>query len=376
VLPPRLAVVEIFVLLIVPALLEWLWPPFPDLTTFQPHPYWAVILILSLQYGTVSGLLTASIAIIATVVIGLPEADIGEKHFAYLIRVWTQPVLWIATAFLLGHFRMRQIEQRNELNRLVDELQRRSSTLAGYATGLQARCGALERRLATRPRSDVGLLLDTLAILPTAAPVDTETLLLKVIETALPGAVASVYIFDPTGDQNQPICVARTARDSGAFPLLEPTTPLVAAILNGEILSVMSGQHDRALAGVGVFAVPILQSSTFAMRRPTGILLIESLPSREIHRNTVQRLLVIAEAIGALQIGTDSKSKAPVANLIIQVEDKHQSGAEGLGVAIPEVKSWRKLRWLPASLRTDVGSSAELDTDNARPKNTQVAARR
>jgi polysaccharide biosynthesis protein PelD len=373
VLPPRFAVVEIFVLLVVPALLEWLWPPFPNLTTFQPHPYWAVILILSLQYGTVSGLLAAAIAIMASVVIGLPEADIGEKHFAYLVRVWTQPVLWIATAFLLGHFRMRQIEQRNELNRRVDELQRRSNTLATHASGLQARCGALERSLATRPRSDAGVLLDTLAMLPTAVPADAEELFQKLIEAGLPGAVGSLYVMG----QNAPICVVRTRRDLDTSPKLGPGTPLVAAVLRGEALSVTSGQHDAALAETGVFAVPVYRQPSSSLRRPTGILLIESLPPSQIHRNTVARLIVIAEALSSTQIVSASTSNDRTTNEASALQENNLSLVEGIGESIPEVKSWRQMRWLPTSLRPVERPTADSNASgDERPKVGPAVARR
>jgi hypothetical protein len=215
VLPPRLAVVEVFILLVVPAFLEWAWPPFPDFTTFQPHPYWIAVLILSLQYGTVSGLLAAAVAIIASVLIGLPEPDIGEKHFAYLIRIWTQPVLWISAALLLGHFRMRQIERRNELARLVDELQRRSKTLADQAMGLQTRCMTLERRLATRPSSETGALLDALALVPTADSGRFRGTFSAIIDAAFPGTSASLYQLNSSGIERlawslHPLCPFRT----------------------------------------------------------------------------------------------------------------------------------------------------------------------
>src|SRR5262249_28579364 len=78
VLPPGIALVELLVLLVVPILLEWLVPGFPDLTQIQPHPYWFPILLLSLQYGTVSGFLAAIVAITGAWLIGWPEQDIGE----------------------------------------------------------------------------------------------------------------------------------------------------------------------------------------------------------------------------------------------------------------------------------------------------------
>ena len=199
VLPPWLALVEIALLLVAPILLQFAWPAFPDLTTYNPHPYWGPVLLLSLQYGTVSGVLSAIVAIAGMVLIGLPEPDIGENHFAYLIRVWTQPVLWIATALLLGHFRMHQIEQRDELMRRVDDLTNSSSALADHATNLRARCDQLERRIAVRAISASDQTLEHLAAIARSRPADMAHHFDALVRAALPGGVASLYARDAGG---------------------------------------------------------------------------------------------------------------------------------------------------------------------------------
>jgi hypothetical protein len=369
VLPPRLAVVEICILLVLPGLLEWLWLPFPDITTFQPHPYWIAILILSLQYGTVSGLLAAAVAIIATAVIGLPEPDIGEKHFAYLIRIWTQPVMWISAALLLGHFRMRQIERRNELNRLVDELRRRGNTLATYATGLQERCNALERRLATKPDSKTGTLLDAFASASSGDEKQLHVAFRSIMDAAIPGTQAALYVID-NGHIKR---IAHTSESAVTTPSPTPSEPLVAAMLNGRNLSVMSGQDDAALTGHGVFAVPI---STQAASIPQGLryfFIVEAMPPALISPATVGRLGVIAQALGASPHISDQH---PVSSKTVELPPSTQSTSQGQHppvALIPEVRSWRSARWLPSRLRPADAAVPTNVADSASPTPIKAA---
>jgi hypothetical protein len=362
VLPPRLAVLEIIVLLVIPALLEWLWPPFPDFTTFQPHPYWAAILILSLQYGTVSGLLAAAVAVIATVLIGLPEPDIGENHFAYLMRAWTQPVLWIAAALILGHFRMRQIEQRNELTRIVDELHSRSATLTTQATGLQTRCNTLERRLATRPKSDTAIYLDGVAALWNATPEQVPAHFDAALQAAFPGARAAIYAHD-----GHTVRLVARSNPQGLAPVsVGADSALAQSMARGEDLSLVSGLHDDALQGFGVFALPltlptlnqqVVQRADASNARFNGFILIESMPPAMINRNIDGRLQVVAQTLfsaherprESIAMGSNLARTAQSLNAAPPVLDAQRAATAV--ITIPEVRSWRQLRWLPHALR-------------------------
>ena len=352
VLPPRLAVLEIAVLLVIPALLEWLWPPFPNLTTFQPHPYWVAILILSLQYGTVSGLLTAAVAIVATVVIGLPEPDIGENHFAYLVRVWTQPVLWISAALLLGHFRVRQIEQRSELTRIVQELQQRTGALTSHANGLKARCDALERRLVVRPQSDATALLNSLSSLTSAVaqgrlPASFDT----AMNAAFPGAVATLY----ASINGALLPVARSRQGAaGSAPRLLGDDGLVLAVTEGRAMSVTSGLDDALLSGLGVFAVPVGASDAGI----AGLVLVESLPAGLIDQGTSGRLQTLAGVFGKALAARQSTHLDQTITTTVAATEAATSADPP--VRIPVVPRWRQSRWIPSVLRSSDPRSNDL----------------
>ena len=285
VLPPVFALVELALFAAVIAA-EWLWDPFPDLTKLNPHPYWLLILLISLQYGTVSGFLAAALAIGGTVLIGLPEQDIGEAYFGYLVRAWAQPVLWLIVALLLGGFRMRQIELRDDLLHNVDELESQSRLIDVHAQALQTRCDRLEREFVARAKPETDRLLDALARLASGGdPADVDAAL----EAAFPAAQASV--FTRSGDRLHLVHAHRWPANARASTVFNGTDPLTQAVLgDGRSLSLLMAADEKLLAGEGVLAVPILDQQ----KQPIGMLKIETLPPAAIGPTSVQRLNLLA----------------------------------------------------------------------------------
>jgi hypothetical protein len=321
ILPSRFALIELGVFLAV-VLLEWLWEPFPNLSRATPHPYWVPVLLLSLQYGTVSGLLAAVMAIGGSVLIGLPEPDIGESYFAYLVRVWAEPVLWLIVALLLGSFRMRQIESRDDMLREVDDLQTRSVALVDYATNLKARCDRLERQLAASAKPQAAQLLDELGVLSRRSPVVSAEALDsfdRLMEIVFPGAQASLAIVDANGlrvvfRHGWPT-MAKWREEISGDSLLTKTM-----LHEPRGLSILIAKDEPCLAGEGLFAAPVLSVDKAAV---IGVLKIEDLPARWIDDQTLDRLTAICVHLGPLfQVlaihpvsGHDAPAKSTAAGL-------------------------------------------------------------
>ena len=352
VLPPPFALIEMAVLLAV-VLLEYFWDGFPALTRINPHPYWIAVLLLSLQYGTVSGLIAASLAIIGTVLIGMPEADIEERYFSYLVRVWTQPVLWLLAALLLGTFRARQIEQRDELLHQAENLRIRGATLLDYSNNLRARCTMLERRLATRESSESSQLLAALARLGEAAPGRWASALSEALAAGFPKSQISLYAIDG-GPARLILTHGQSANSPPIQAEIDATHPLVASVAGaGHSVSVLDPADDAALSGQGVAAVPVFANGTGASRgRVVGILKADMLPPSQIDAATVRRLAVIASYLApAMQLG----ALAPVADA---GRPNRLAGGGPLEDAIPTVRKWRLLKWLPGG-RADAASEPD-----------------
>jgi len=271
VLPPLNAVAELAAIMTAFLVADWVWPQL-DIHNLQPSVYWLPVLLLSLQYGTASGSMAVIAAIAATfTLVTLPEQGVGENEFAYRLRILAQPILWIATAVLLGQFRMVQIAAKRELLQRVSELEEQGRTLAGYANRLRARCDALERDIVARREPGDGAVLATLARLREGALAPAPDIE-SILAACAPGGAASLFVSHAGGFVR--VVSAGWPEDAAWAPTLAADHSLCAAVAGArKPVSVLEAAGETALAGQGLAAVPVLDPVTGGV---TGMLKVES----------------------------------------------------------------------------------------------------
>jgi len=310
VLPPLYAILELIIFFGIVAVLEWGVPSVGEIQEITPHPFWLVVLLLSLQYGTLSGLLAAFFAILMSYLIGWPEADINENHFSYLVRIWTQPVLWIAAALLIGQFRMRQLTQRAELRRALLELTQQRQLIAGHAEGLRRRCDELERQLAARPDPTGDTALAAFGALGAAPAEQLRAPFARVAEYVLHDACCSLFLIEA---QNL-VLQAKAGTEpqqapTGRRAVFTPSDALYRAIVDERrSLSILDEQDEASLQGQGLIALPVELPSSGAI---AGMLKVEFVSPAHLEAAFGQRLQLVAAQIGhALETQNRNKSSA------------------------------------------------------------------
>lgn len=357
VLPPRSAVFELAVIVLAIVAVDWLLPD-QDLSDIGPNPYWLPVLLMSLHYGTVSGLLAAGVGIAMTMLPGIPEQGVGENHFAFLLRIWAQPILWIAVAVLLGQFRIRQISAKRELARQVQELTAQRQALADYSTNLRMRCEAVERKIAGRDDAPSVELLAAMADLgrPDA---DLQSALSRLMQLAAPGGSASVYLLDGAWLRK----VAGSDADAAGLRADEFTAvhPLHRAMVErGEAVSVLAAEHEAILAGEGVAAVPIRSGGDGAT---VGMLKLDTAAAGYVSGETLRALegvaLMLALRLAAAPMGASVRGGA-------SANEAPEAGARGSG----QVRAFfnRTTTWLRRSggATSDVPASGDaMSNDDA-----------
>lgn len=292
VLPPWGAFAELVILLGAIHLCDFLFPEF-DLLNREPSPYWVPILLLSLQYGTVAGLMAAGAATLAYAMGGLPEQNIDEHHFSYLLRVWSLPILWISIALVLGQFRLRQIELKQQLKTALEERTQEAHVLAGYVGDLERRCRDLERELTSRGGQGGGGMLDALAALADPAT-DVPHFVDRVARSVLGAGQLSVYVVQAntlelvsTGGRG-PAPQRRFASDHSLYRTI---------VSERQSVSVLEPTGERALGRDGLAAVPILHDDG---GRVLGMLKVEQADGEALTGNLVTRLAVIASLLAPM----------------------------------------------------------------------------
>lgn len=305
VLPPMVAILEILLLVVLPGLLDHFVPAFPSLNDTQPHFFWLPVLLLSVQYGTVSGLLAAGCSILLSALLGWPEQEIGENHFSYLLRIGLQPVLWLTAAIILGQFRLRQIEQKVVLSQTVGELAAQRHAIAEHARNLRTRCETLERIIACRNEPAGQEVLAAIGRVVTGERGSAADALQEMMAAAFPRSVLSLWARDGEGAH---LVVRHGSPSRGARPVLGSEIPVVTGVLgHGRSVSVLSAGDEATLAGAGLAAVPVFGASG---GEPVGLLLLEDADPADLDEHVLLRLAALAFA------STGAAAREPAASSV------------------------------------------------------------
>lgn len=99
----------------------------------RPTLYWAPVLLIIAQYGTLPGLMTAFVATFVLYTGRMPQQLLSDDFYSYWWRVGTVPMPWFIAATLLGELVMRHRRARDQTQRELDAaLEREKIFLAAF----------------------------------------------------------------------------------------------------------------------------------------------------------------------------------------------------------------------------------------------------
>ncbi|MEQ1671020.1 MAG: hypothetical protein ABL893_09190 [Hyphomicrobium sp.] len=294
VLPPPGALIELGVLMAMIVIIDAAFPSL-GFSSLEPSPFWLPVLLLSLQYGTIAGLMAAAAATAIYVFNGVAEQAVGENFFTYLLRIWALPILWIGVALVLGQFRLRQIAEKQRVRQALIQRTGEAQHLAAYASDLEARCQRLERQLTTRLAAPVKPVLDALA--PMAEPsISVDGALETITRMLWPGAQVSVFAVTPNG-----LDVASRSGWGDTAPWatgIAAAHPLYRAVVGDRrTVSMLNTGDEAVLAGHGLAAHPVLTPDG---NRVTAMLKIEMMDPAFLDRATPAHLALISRLLAVV----------------------------------------------------------------------------
>ncbi len=258
------------------------------------HPFWIVVLLVSVQYGTNAGLLAALASSVALLAGNLPPQALGQDRFTWLFHASQLPLLWFISAVVLGELRMRQIRERAALARELEETARRERVLAEGYKRLSALKDALETRVAGQLRTAVGMYESARAI----EKLDPSEVLLGVanlIRSVMNPEKFSVYLLR-NGSLELAVEDGWAKEDGYARQYLAATAVFQEIVGRQRVLTVANPDDLMTLAGAGVIASPIVVPDT---GRVAGMLKIEKLGFLDLNFSNVQTLKLLCQWIGA-----------------------------------------------------------------------------
>ena len=258
------------------------------------HPFWILVLLIAVQYGTNAGLLAALASSVALLAGNVPAQAIFQDRFAWVFDILRLPLLWFLAAVILGELRSRQIREKERLGLELAETSRREHVVAAAYKRLEAVKEALETRVAGQLRTAVGLYEAARAI-EKLDPTEVLSGVSHLIRSVMNPEKFSLYLL-----QNGALVLAVeegwTSADS--FPrIYGPNAGIFQETIGRQrLLSVANPDDERVLLGVGTIAAPLIAPDTGNV---VGMLKIEKLGFLDLNFSNVQTFKVLCQWIGA-----------------------------------------------------------------------------
>lgn len=283
-----------------------LW--FQDGTRFwaiSPHPFWAIVLLTAVQYGT-NAAMAAAVAATVTLLTGeLPAQTFDQNRFEYLFMLAKLPVLWLLSAVALGELALRHRRQRDDAIEIAQSERGRADDLSEAYDTARSALDRIEEYVAAEATS-------TARVLTLAANKDKQ-LPGRALECALEmvGALVSPRKFSLSFLDDG---VLRVGLQEGwavedSWPLaVGPDDPLFQAIVGERRRVVASHAADEAiLAGRGVIAVPVVAGSENPVR---GMLRIEDAALTAMTFARIELVDALGAWIGAALLDAERLARA------------------------------------------------------------------
>lgn len=256
----RSAIVEIAVFLSAIVLLDFMFGDGTRFINAALHPFWIIVLLVTVQYGPIEALIAALLASAVLLVGNLPEQSLNETMYQYILRVTMNPILWIITALVLGSLRARQrAERKNLLEQLWKSEQAATAIIENYKAAKQSK-ERLELRLAEE-RCSVLTVYEVAKSLETLNPAEALDGFEKLVRTALNPKKFSFYRW-----KNNALTLDAAYGWEKADPYTDRfhgNTSLASHVMREKrILSIIREEDEKALDRQGMLAGPIIDEET------------------------------------------------------------------------------------------------------------------
>ena len=259
----------------------------------NPHPFWIVVLVIAVQYGTGEALVAAIVATLFYLLGNMPAQAEGVSYYDWLYTLAVNPVLWIIAAWIIGELRQRHIRERNTLVREVEESHQREDLIASSYSFVKNRKESLEVQVS-------GQLLSSIDAYRAAKSV--ETLDPKSVMQGVERLVKSVLgpqkfsLFIATDNKLNASIIHGWAAADKYSQEVDSYSPLFQAVVGQrELLVVANEQHEVSLDNQGIMAGPIMDPES---GRVIGMLKIEQMDFTSLSLNTVEIFRAVCDWIG------------------------------------------------------------------------------
>lgn len=241
----------------------------------SPSPFWMPVLLLTAQYGTMSGLTAAAAASAASLIVERGSTQAGEDYYSIFLQFWRDPIWWFGTALVLGPIIDKRVRDRDMLVTNLRHADDQRRSIADYCERLLSYAKRLEQRIAFSDGRSVEEGLIALGELHESRFEETSSALVRAVDVLLgPCARFSILVR-----QEGTLVRGQLGAAGGGLELPSGTraaTPDEQAffqrmVLCRRVVSTVRDSDAQLLDGIGIAAGPIVEDG----QRVIGVLVIE-----------------------------------------------------------------------------------------------------
>jgi hypothetical protein len=268
------------------------------LAGIAPHPFWVVVVLVAVQYGTKEGLAAAALSTAALLAGQVPEQGFGEDHYAWLLRISTTPVLWFIAAVVIGEIRDGHRRRADALREELAELREQALAISAAYERLHATKTELEVRVAGQVRTVRTMYAAVRAI----ERQGTHEVLIGVaplVQAVLNPAKFSLFLLD--GRRLEAAATQGWGAEDRFARGFEADSPLFRAVVaRRQVLTAVNPEQEAILRGEGMLAGALVSAET---NRVVGMLKVEDIAFAELNPATVQNFRIVCDWIGTAYDG-------------------------------------------------------------------------
>jgi polysaccharide biosynthesis protein PelD len=287
------ALIEIAIFFLIMIVWDLLFGNHDSFFFASPHPYWIIVILISVQYGTKEGLVATLVAIIVLLLGKGPPQTIVQDKFEYLYLLLRNPILWLIATVILGELRLRHMRERDFLKKVALSSKEKEKTITEAYESLKTNKEKLEIRVASEMQT---------AMMAYEAFKKLEALGADQILEGAADLIRAIVapnrfsIFLLQGEKLQLVFCENWREDEKNVKTIASESLLFQEIIGKKrVVSVINSADRRTLENLGVLAAPMMTSNT---KQVLGMIKIESIPFMRLKMPTIESLRLIGEWIG------------------------------------------------------------------------------
>lgn len=261
--------------------------------TASPHPFWIIVILLSVQFGTLEGFAAAFFSTVILFLGTLPDQPISLDRFEYLIYLFKNPFLWFLSALIIGELRAKQLHETGELKmNLLKSEKNEKSLLEAYNT-----LNTTKERLETQLRSEMKTALDAYEAFKHLENLSAEEILdyaSNLVSLLMHPLKHSVYKLTQQGLEKVR-SEGWEENDLFSEQFFSSTLMFREIVSRRRVLSMINKDDRQILEDEGLIATPLLDLDTDQVH---GMIKIEATSFLQLNLSMLETFQTIGEWIG------------------------------------------------------------------------------